>query len=335
MEDCVSFRCKIQEMTSSNHLRKSNLRPINVSSDLNQVADLIELCFRGAMDDDGYDYIHYLRRMAKDFVSDYWGFSGFQQRYAPMQGFVYTVDEQLVGNLTIIPFRKSGQLIYLIANVAVHPDFRRGGIARLLTAKALEYVRSRSSYGAWLQVRDDNQAAQALYLSMGFRERVRRSTWTYKPIERMDLKIEHKFPIQTTKLKDWEEESALLKSVYPDLVRWNLGIKLDRFNPSFLATISRFFKGQIIRNQTITKSLSDKAFFVFEKSSLFSDNLWVACQMADDEHLFPPLLDHLVNKLKTRKPFIFNFPAYRSEELLQELGFVKNHTLIWMEEIDK
>ncbi len=287
------------------------------------------------MDDDGYDYIHYLRRMAKDIVSDYWGFSSFQERYAPMQGFVYTVDERVVGNLTIIPFRKSDQLIYLIANVAVHPDFRRGGIARMLTAKALEYVRSRSSYGAWLQVRDDNQPAQALYLSMGFKERVRRSTWMYKPKERTDIKIKHQFPIQGTKLRDWEEECALLNSVYPDLVRWNLGIKIDRFNPSFLATISRFFKGQMVSNQTMHKMMSDKAFFVFEKSSLFSDNLWVASQMNDDEHLFPLILDHLVNKLKTHKPFAFNFPAYRSEELLQDLGFIKNHTLIWMEEINK
>ncbi|OJX47347.1 MAG: hypothetical protein BGO78_17950 [Chloroflexi bacterium 44-23] len=320
-------------MTTHAEDRNGILRALNAGSDLNQVADLIELCFRGAMDDDGYDYINYLRRMAKDVASSYWGLGNLQPKFTPMQGFVYIVGGKLVGNLSIIPFRKSGQVIYLIANVAVHPDYRRAGIARKLTSKALEYIQSRSNLGAWLQVRDDNQAAQALYLSMGFKERIRRSTWTFKPRNSKVSVSEQKMLIRPTKMSDWQYEIDLLNSIYPDLLRWNLGFSIDRFNPSLRAAINRFIKGQIVKNYAVEKGGNNKGFFVFEKSSLFSDILWIAPK-DNDEETIPQILNHLVNNLKTRKPFSFNYPAYRSEDLLTYLGFSKNHTLIWMEEIE-
>ena len=63
---------------------------------------------------------------------------------------------RIVGNLSLIPFVRRGHVVYLIANVAVHPDYRRRGIARQLTQTALDYLRQRGVSSAWLQVRDDN-----------------------------------------------------------------------------------------------------------------------------------------------------------------------------------
>ena len=55
-----------------------------------------------------------------------------------------------------------------IANVAVHPRFRRRGIGRLLVAAAIE--QGEDLYRLTLEVRTSNEAAIALYRALGFVE---------------------------------------------------------------------------------------------------------------------------------------------------------------------
>lgn len=319
-------------MVAHDQLHNGHLRSLNVSSDLGQVADLIELCFQGALDDDGYDYITYLRRMAQAADAYTWGFSGLQKMYNPLQGFVYIVDDKLIGNLSILPFRKTGELIYLIANVAVHPDFRRRGIARKLTAKALQFAQSHSADKVWLQVRDDNPSAQQLYLSMGFEERVRRSTWTYKPAETIAKQPNLIYPIHSSKKLNWEDQRSLMAEIYPQLIRWNLGFHEERFDPSWAASLERFIKGYVVKNLSIWDATGVIASFSYEKTELYSDNLWVSCTPEFDSVVFAQILYYLQARNYASKPFSINFPAGRSETLLRNLGFGKNHTLIWMEE---
>jgi ribosomal-protein-alanine N-acetyltransferase len=56
-----------------------------------------------------------------------------------------------------------------IATLAVHPDLRRQGIGRQLMHGLLEEARRRDVHQVTLEVRVHNEAAQQLYLSLGFR----------------------------------------------------------------------------------------------------------------------------------------------------------------------
>jgi [ribosomal protein S18]-alanine N-acetyltransferase len=55
-----------------------------------------------------------------------------------------------------------------IHNIAVHVDYRRRGIARLLLGKVVAEARNQSSLRVMLEVRRSNLPAQKLYQSLGF-----------------------------------------------------------------------------------------------------------------------------------------------------------------------
>jgi len=61
-----------------------------------------------------------------------------------------------------------------ILNLAVHPAYRRQGIARRLLQEALHRACQLGAKAAWLEVRPSNQAAQALYRDFGFKPVARR-----------------------------------------------------------------------------------------------------------------------------------------------------------------
>lgn len=56
----------------------------------------------------------------------------------------------------------------LLASLAVHPDFRRRGVARALLDDALRRSRQAGAHWLTLQVDRDNEAAVVLYRSAGF-----------------------------------------------------------------------------------------------------------------------------------------------------------------------
>lgn len=55
-----------------------------------------------------------------------------------------------------------------IHNIAVHPDFRRQGIGRLLLEQVVAAARRQERLRVTLDVRCSNGPAQSLYLSLGF-----------------------------------------------------------------------------------------------------------------------------------------------------------------------
>ncbi|RPJ49686.1 MAG: GNAT family N-acetyltransferase, partial [Chloroflexi bacterium] len=115
----------------------SYIRKVNIRQDLLAVADLIELCFANTLDEDGREYLRQLRWTARDMNYLSWLQGAAERISTPLYGFVWEENGQIIGNLSLIPLNRGGRLVYLIANVAVHPDHRRRGIGRLLTQEAL------------------------------------------------------------------------------------------------------------------------------------------------------------------------------------------------------
>ena len=68
-------------------------------------------------------------------------------------------------------------------NVAVHPDFRRKGIAEALVNDLVENLKKRGSHCLTLEVRTSNTPAITLYEKLGFSEIGRRKNYYRNPRE--------------------------------------------------------------------------------------------------------------------------------------------------------
>src|SRR5512138_1346010 len=207
-----------------------HLRPLNVLRDLSAVADLIELCFSPTMDNDGQRYLSDMRRASHDDSFLRWASRMTETASLPMMGYVWEQDGQIIGNASLIPFRERGKRIFLVANVATHPDYRRQGIGRALTERVMKQARDRKASSIWLHVRDDNHGAIKLYRELGFRERARRTTWQASLDARIDdpyteIQIVPRHPHVWPQQLDW------LRRLYPDELSWYHSWNLKVFRP--------------------------------------------------------------------------------------------------------
>ena len=142
-------------------------RRLDPLTDLAEVADLIEQAFSEDLDFDGRQVLRELRHLSRWAIL-LWVMRlvgpGFEEI---LSGFVWEENEQIVGNVSVNPM--SGTFAHWrVSNVAVEPEYRRRGIAQQLMEATIDYVRQRAGKAIYLQVRDDNAAAQKLYEGLGF-----------------------------------------------------------------------------------------------------------------------------------------------------------------------
>ncbi len=86
----------------------------------------------------------------------------FDHRAAALD--VALIDEQIVGYLC--SWLICGEL--QIQNLVTSPHYRRRGIGQTLLEYVIERSQQQEMISAWLEVREDNQAAIKLYLTCGF-----------------------------------------------------------------------------------------------------------------------------------------------------------------------
>jgi hypothetical protein len=247
-------------------------------------------------------------------------------------GFVWEVDGRIVGNLSLIPLRKSGHRVYLIANVAVHPDFRRHGIARKLTQRALVRLAQQRETEVWLQVRDDNPAAIDLYRSLGFNDQAARTTWRIRPADFKGVSITAQDGLSVRRLRrgDWEMQRSALDEAYPQAIRWNLPVNFHRFGPGVYQTIVNFMEGALIKHWAVCVDRKCQGVITWQKSDSYANNLWLAFPDGRDETLLLFGLGHVMRHIARNHPLSIDYPKGRYVEALRDMGFAEFRTLIWM-----
>ncbi len=303
----------------------ANLRPFDMRRDLLAVADLVELCFAETLDADGRLYIRQMRQAARGPMLDVMGRADL-----PMGGLVWEEDGRVIGNLSLIPHYYAGQRIYLIANVAVHPKYRRRGIARALTQAALNEIERSRPHATWLQVDETNPAAVSLYEGMGFVERMQRTSWRMQPDA---ISMEHisKATVRTRRAGDWRQQKNWLQANYPVDVRWQLPLDLGLLQPGLLGALQRSLSDR--RSEQWAAELNGKLLGVlaWQSSSLEADRLWLAAPAELEASAIVALIGHARKQLSSQRKLALNYPAGRAGEALEEAGFSAARTLIWME----
>ena len=200
-----------------NNARADGLRPVNLRTDLAQLADLIELVFADSMDQGGRAAVNEMRYLSKVGIgiSLIPGFNDLTQGIN--MGYVWIADGKLVGNVSIYPASRPHRDTWIIANVGVHPDYQRRGIATAMMEASMGAIQQRGGKHIVLQVDEENDGARRLYTRLGFDDERAWIFWRRggslripPPLTDQTVHIAHR------RRSDWQAEYALAQRLRPE-----------------------------------------------------------------------------------------------------------------------
>jgi GNAT superfamily N-acetyltransferase len=310
-------------------LRPSSIRPFDARRDLGRVADLIEICFADTLDPDGARYIQRMRSAAGDPNLMRWATLSAEWGNRTMGGYVWEEDGRLVGNLSLIPYAVHGGRRYLIANVAVHPEYRRRGIARRLTSQAVDFCRQRGISEVWLHVREENDPAVSLYRSLNFVERARRTTW-HSQSDYPRGEIPAGLALGKRRKEDWDLQRQWLGQNYPPEVTWHLQLSMNTLKPGLAGALARLFGETYLQQWSVQRDHHLLATVAWQASSTFANILWLAASPQVDDEAVQAVLLHARRQISSRRPLSLDYPAQQSSDAIRSAGFKAYQTLIWM-----
>jgi GNAT superfamily N-acetyltransferase len=244
-----------------------------------------------------------------------------------------------VGNLTLIPFNTQSKKYYLVANVAVHPSYRRQGIARSLTARAIDHAHRHNADAVWLHVREENSGAVELYHSLGFVERARRATWHSLPeTAGFGAPLGKSWPypdrppvIAPRQSGHWPEQRRWLQNIYPPELIWHLSLNRQGLQPGLLGFVYRFFTESSFRQWSALQDGRLVGVLAYQSTYAYADNLWLAANPATEEAAALALLRYARERIPSRRALALDFPAGHAVSAIQAAGFQLHQVLIWMQ----
>lgn len=224
-------------------------RPINPRRDIRQVLELIDLAFGPILD--GYG------RRVLDSRASFQYQASFVMRLSRVSkgmapGFVWEESGKIVGNISLMQSNLAGR--FLIANVAVHPDYRRRGIGRLLMQETLDYIQGNKGQEVMLQVERDNNAAIQLYRNLGFQEIGTNRRWETSTSRLRNLPLteaDSQFDIRPLKNQDWSAAYHLDRASMNPNIHWPAPITTEYYKAGLWRQITNFFNGRKKETWTI------------------------------------------------------------------------------------
>jgi ribosomal protein S18 acetylase RimI-like enzyme len=332
-----------------NAVRGGKLRPLNVLRDLPQVADLIETCFRSTMDDEGQSYLQQMRRASndRDFLS--WAGRFMDSASMPLAGYVWEENGRIIGNVSLVFQTYRGRRIAMLANVATDPAFRRAGIGRALTERAMEGARQKATEELWLQVRDDNPAAIRLYSRLGFMERARRTTYRSKPLYSSpsfmspDASTQSGTSATAESLEDagtsvlpraearhWPARRAWLDRTHPEEISWYAHWNWNVLGPGWRTALSRLLMDSSVRQWSAIQQGQLKASVAWIPTTRTPTSLWMAAPPDATDAAPRIALETARRDLAHQGRLTVEHPAGELAAAIQGAGFEPTRTLIWM-----
>lgn len=214
-------------------------RPINLNKDIPQVLELLKLAFGESLDAEG-------RRILQGQTA-VTGQPTLLYRFNPMasrlaQGYVWEKDGRIVGNITLLTGRINGR--FLIVNVAVHPDYRRQGIARMLMNAITGHVRQRRGQEILLQVDKANTYAITLYQSLGYLNLGSMITWRTTSARIHAVENHSTIPIRSLRGNEGKAAYELDILALPPDLNWPEPIPKDTYQFSIWRRLSNFLNAR-------------------------------------------------------------------------------------------
>ena len=293
------------------------------------MADLVEKCFADTIDSEGRRYLQQMRRAGQDNAFMRWATNAVDSVSMPLSGYVWEENGEIIGNVSLIPYRQRKKKIYLVANVAVLPDFRRRGIGRALTIAAMRHASARRASDTWLHVREDNPGAIALYASLGFVELARRTLWQAKPDRNATVDVPG-ITIGGRSARDWPQQETWLHRLYPDLLTWYQPMPWQSLRPGLWPLLYRFMMDHEVRHWLARTDGVFSAVLSWQNMAGQNDRLWASTPEEGGELALAALLQYARQALAWRQVLSLDFPAGQYNSAMEAAGFHINRTLLWM-----
>ena len=281
------------------------------------------------MDEDGQSYLQQMRRAGRDNSFLQWANSAIEGASVPLSGLVWEENGKIVGNVSLVVHNYKGRKIMLIANVATHPDYRRRGIGRTLTERAMLQARQKGARELWLQVREDNPIAIKIYKDLGFVERARRTTYQTYPNSFRSVTTDD---ITVTKMKAyfWPPQRDWLYRAHPDELSWYWHWDWNRLRPGLQMWLHRFFVEFDLRQWAAIKNGKLLATVSWLGATRLTDVLWAATPPNGDAAGLRSALEAACRELVNQRRLTVEHPAGEMVEAIRSAGFQPQRTLIWM-----
>lgn len=125
--------------------------------------------------------IPFLVKMEQKLFSDAWTEMSLINtlHYRPDTSFVAELDGEPVGYLFFMAAADEGELL----RIGVSPEYRRQGVGQVLLDHMDYFVLENGIYSVWLEVRESNEPARALYEKSGFVTQGCRKKYYHRPDE--------------------------------------------------------------------------------------------------------------------------------------------------------
>lgn len=318
-------------MTAASLLRTersaNGLRQIAPRQDMTAVADLIELVFAKQMDSAGRRMLREMRTLGH--VGPLGALIGriFLPPAATPMGYVWEHDGRIVGNASLLPVQGYSRQ-WVLANVAVHPNHRGRGIGRMLTAACLELAYDKAALGVRLQVDKDNQQAQVLYASLGFRPVTTRTTWHGSLHLPMQSSCETGLA-RPREDGEWRLQLSLADDVHPEGLLWPFPSNQGMYRDSGWI---RWFGLSSVRHWVwkedgrLLGSLSAR-----HQSEQWRWTLVMVVHPEARGRIEEPLLTAAAQDFGAQRTrVVFHYPSGPADSLFTAWGFRAKRTLTWM-----